>query len=109
MPRGVPKVKNLSEAQSKWQSNAKAAKTVWASEVSKDAAFTNYVQAIATLLGVEPETIRKSMPAANWRTFQTKATEKTSKYESGIDRAARENKWADKWRKAYTEKLVARE
>jgi hypothetical protein len=104
MPRGEPRVKSLDEAQTRWAGNAKAAKDIWASEVSKPIAFEHYASAIAKLLGVDVEVVKGSTPATNWRSFQGKVTEKTDKFVSGIDRAARENKWKDKYKKAFTEK-----
>jgi hypothetical protein len=104
MPRGEPRVRSLDEAQSKWVARAKVAKDVWASEVAKEVSFNNYIGAIAKLLGVDPEVVRGSVPASNWRSFQGKASEKKDKYVSGVEKAASDNKWKDKYRKAFIEK-----
>jgi hypothetical protein len=106
MPYGVPRYSNIDEVQSKWQKNAKASKDAWATQVSKPSAFDNYVKSIATLLGISESDVRASLPASNWKDFQTKAPAKADKFASGIDRAARDNKYKEGYKAAYMKRAT---
>jgi hypothetical protein len=106
MPGGVPRYTNIDEVQSKWEKNAKASKDVWAAQVSKPSAFENYVKSIATLLGLSESEVRASLPASNWRDFQTKAPAKAGKFAEGVERAAKENKYKDKYKAAYMKRAT---
>ena len=94
--------RRLEIAASKWARNAAAAKDFWAKMVSSPETPRAYAEGVADFLGVDVGTVSASLPARNYAEFARNASAYVEAFAKGIERAARLNKWKEKYVAAFT-------
>jgi len=93
----------IERKEEKWYRNAiERVKKYWVSAVKSSDSLEAFINTIAHLAGVSPETVRASLPAKNWADFQAHAEEYLDDVIAGIERAYKQKKWSKKWIRAFT-------
>jgi len=88
-------------AEEKWFRKASAGAPKWVKNVATPEALEAYVRGVADFLGVSPETIRASLPAKNYASFQSIASQLAEAFSRGIRRAYELRKWSKGYRRAF--------
>ena len=87
--------------QEKWARKTLAAVEKWTRKVSESETFQSYVAGIAAVTGLSDSEVAASLPARNYREFQSKASQFAGKFEEKVKRAAAMRKWAKNYVDAF--------
>ena len=93
----------IERKEEKWYRNAIArVKKFWVDAVKSSDSLEAFINKIARVAGVSPETVRSSIAAKNWADFQAHAEEYLDDVIAGIEEAYRQKKWSKHWIRAFT-------
>lgn len=94
--------KTLKTHQDKWYSKTtRALKAVWASSFGSKKSYNAWVEGIANATGLSKRTIRKSLPAKNYRAAQRNKKKYLNIMLKNIRSAKRSNSWAKNFKAAF--------
>ena len=92
----------LELAQEKWARNTKMSKEKWINALKSTSTYDEYCKKIADELGVDVETVKRSIPAQRYKYFLDHADEYVSVWEKGIENAIKSGKWLEGYKRAFT-------
>lgn len=85
----------------KWSRKTKVARDKWVTNIRDPSTIEAYVNKIARLTGLSPDTVRASSPAQEFANFTRNVDRYVSEWLSGIDTAIAMKKWSQKYREAF--------
>ena len=92
----------LRAAEQKWARNTKARfKKFWPTSFRSGQTYDSWAKGIADFLGISPATVKKSLPAANFRAAQRNAGAYLQQALRNIDAAARTGAWSKGLKAAF--------
>ena len=96
MPGGRAK-SNPQQAAQKWETNTLAAANIWSTNVMNNSG--NYVAGLSSFFGqVVPDT---NVHVTNYRNFANNANAYVTKFTTGVQDAANQNRWYTKFSQAF--------
>ena len=96
MPGGRAK-SNPQQAAQKWETNTLAAANIWSTNVMNNSG--NYVAGLSSFFGqVVPDT---NVHVTNYRNFANNANAYVTKFTTGVQDAAAQNRWYTKFSQAF--------
>lgn len=91
----------LEFAEKKWESKVLAAIPKWTQKVKDPATFEAYVSGISAVTGLPAGEVAASIPARNFKEFQSMADHYEEKFRSKVQAAIRAKKWAKNYVNAF--------
>lgn len=93
---------SLDVIQDKWFRKTMAGfRKVWAQNVASAESFTAFCEGIAAATGIPAGTVAASLPAANYKEFQSQASKYLPLAIAKLEAAHRTGKWKANYRRAF--------
>jgi len=92
----------LELVQEKWARNTKMSKEKWIKALEDSSTYEEYCRKIADEMGVDIETVKRSIPAQRYKDFLDHANDYASLWEKGIENAIKNGRWLKGYKRAFT-------